>query len=279
MSLPRLTSAAAHSTQWIVACALLTCALSLCVVAQKASPQTSSPAVSSAPQPEQKTALPQQVHLVDYSRPRSAFPNLLQPYLPRPLAEVNLSNSARIDSLLQDGKIYLSIDDAIALALENNLDLEIARYNLNIADADILRAKSGANILGVNTGVVQNTPGGGVGGLGGTVGSGTGGTTVAPGGAGTGTNGLVSSTLGIGSPIVSFDPALTGTVQLDKNNTESTSIFSPVPIVAQNTYTADFGYAPGFQWGTTLNAGFNNTHVTTNNPTTLLSPPTHDSFA
>jgi len=285
MSLSRLTSAAVRSTPWIVACALLACALSLCVAAQQASPaaspappETSSPAVPSAPQPEQKTARPQQVHFVDYSSPRSAFPNLLQPYLPRPLAEVNLSNSARIDSLLQDGKIYLSIDDAIALTLENNLDLEIARYNLNIADADILRAKSGANILGVNTGVVQNTPGGGVGGLGGTVGSGAGGTTVAPGGAGTGTNGLVSSTLGIGSPIVSFDPALTGTVQLDKNNTESTSIFSPVPIVAQNTYTADFGYAQGFQWGTTLNAGFNNTHVTTNNPTTLLSPDLSANF-
>src|ERR1700719_507125 len=214
MSLPRLSSAAAHSTPWIVACALLTCALSLSVVAQNAAPaaspaqpQTSSPEVPSAPQPEQKTAQPQQVHLADYSKPRSAFPNLLQPYMPRPLAEVNLSNSARIDSLLQDGKIYLSIDDAIALALENNLDLEIARYNLNIADADILRAKSGANILGINTGIVQNTPGGGVGGLGGTVGSGTGGTTVAAGGAGSGTSGLVSSTLGKASPLVCLYPA------------------------------------------------------------------------
>src|ERR1700726_2790477 len=279
MSLPRLTSAAARSTQWIVACALLTCALSLCGLAQNPSPaaspappETSSPAVPSAPQPEQKTAQPQQVHLVDYSRPRAAFPHLLQPYLPQQLAQPNLANSARIDSLMRNGKIYLSIDDAVALALENNLDLDIARYNLNIADADLLRAKSGANILGINTGVVQNTPGGGVGGLGGTVGSGTGGTTVAAGGAGTGTNGLVSSTLGIGSPIVSFDPALTGTLQLDKNNTESTSVFSPVPIVSQNTYTADFGYTQGFPWGTTLNAGFNNTHVTTNNPTTLLSP-------
>jgi len=279
MPLPRPTPAVRRSSSWIPACAALTAALCFSALAQDTSPaappvqpQASSPAIPSAPQPQQKTAQTQQVHLVDYSQPRSAFPNLLQPYMPRPVAEVNLSNSARIDSLLQDGKIYLSIDDAIALALENNLDLEIARYNLNIADADILRAKSGANILGVNTGVVQNTPGGGVGGLGGTVGSGTGGTTVAPGGAGTGTNGLVSSTLGIGSPIVSFDPALTGTLQLDKNNTESTNVFSPVPIVAQNTYTADFGYTQGFQWGTTLNAGFNNTHVTTNNPTTLLSP-------
>ena len=153
----------------------------------------------------------------------------LQPYLPQDLASPNLGNSPRIDSLMRDGKIYLSIDDAVALALENNLDLEIARYNLNIADADLLRAKSGASILGINTGIVQNTPGGGVGGLGGTVGSGTGGTTVAAGGAGTGTNGLVSSTLGIGSPITSFDPALTGTMQLDKNETESVSVFSPVP--------------------------------------------------
>ena len=130
---------------------------------------------------------------------------------------------------MRDGKIYLSIDDAVALALENNLDLDIARYNLNIAEADLLRAKSGASILGVNTGIVQNTPGGGVGGLGGTVGSGTGGTTVAAGGAGTGTNGLVSSTLGIGSPITSFDPLITSTLQLDKNDTISTSVFSPAP--------------------------------------------------
>jgi outer membrane protein TolC len=194
------------------------------------------------------------------------------------LAQPNLGNSPRIDSLLRDGKIYLSIDDAIALALENNLDIDIARYNLNIAAADLLRARSGANILGINTGIVQNTPGGGVGGLGGTVGSGTGGTTVAAGGAGTGTNGLVGSTLGIGSTITSFDPALTGTLQLDKNNTESTSALSPVPILAQNTYTANFGYTQGFAWGTALTAGFNNTHLTTNNPTSLLSPSLGSNF-
>jgi outer membrane protein len=276
MSYSRLGRAARYRSGWIVASAVLTCSLSLASFAQNAAAQDAAPTnpspVSQATPAAPVQTPPQPVHLVDYSKPRAAFPNLLQPYKPRPLPDVNLSNSPRIDALLRNGKIYLSIDDAIALALENNLDLEIARFNLNIADADILRAKSGANILGVNTGVVQNTPGGGVGGLGGTVGSGTGGTTVAPGGAGTGTNGLVSSTLGIGSPIVSFDPALTGTLQLDKNNTESTSIFSPVPIVAQNTYTSDFGYTQGFQWGGTLSAGFNNTHVTTNNPTTLLSP-------
>jgi outer membrane protein TolC len=251
-----------------LAAALLLGALSSALWAQEPPPAPSSQSAPPATQPSQA----QPVHLKDYSVPRSAFPRLLQPYTPQELARPSLTNSSRIESLMHDGKIYLSINDAIALALENNLDLDIARYNLNIADADLLRAKSGASILGVNTGVVQNTPGGGVGGLGGTVGSGTGGTTVAPGGAGTGTNGLVSSTLGIGSPITSFDPQLTSTLQLDKNNTESTSPFSPVPVVAQNTYTANFAYTQGFQWGTAMTVGFNNTHLTTNNTTSLLTP-------
>ncbi len=242
--------------------------------AQTMPPSTPPQAPPSAPQP----APPQAVHLKDYSKPRSAFPNVLQPYMPQDVAPPNLGNSPRIDSLMKDGKIYLSIDDAVALALENNLDLDIARYNLNIADADLLRAKSGASILGVNTGIVQNTPGGGVGGLGGTVGSGTGGTTVAAGGAGSGTNGLVSSTLGIGAPITSFDPALSATLQLDKNDTESVSVFSPVPIVAQNTYTSDFAYTQGFTWGGVLSGGFNNTHLTTNNPTSLLTPQLGSNF-
>lgn len=266
ISAPRLT---------LLASAILVGTLPTGVLAQTANPAPSSQATPpAAPQP----APTELVHLKDYSVPRSAFPNVLQPYMPQDVAQPSLGNSARIDSLMHNGKIYLSIDDAVALTLENNLDLEIARYNLNIADADLLRAKSGANILGVNTGIVQNTPGGGVGGLGGTVGSGTGGTTVAAGGVGTGTNGLVSSTLGIGSPITSFDPALTSTIQLDKNQTESTSPFSPVPILAQNTYTADFGYTQGFQWGGTLTGVFNNTHLATNSTTSLLTPQLGSTF-
>ncbi len=236
------------------------------------------PAPQTTPAPAPAPAQPQVVHLQDYSKPRSAFPHFLQPYRAQEVAQPNLGNSPRIDSLMHSGKIYLSIDDAVALALENNLDIDIARYNLNIADTDYLRAKSGANILGVNAGIVQNTPGGGVGGLGGTVGSGTGGTTVAPSGVGTGTNGLAQSTLGIGSTITGFDPVLTSTLQLDKNDTESVSVFSPLPVVAQNTYTANFAYTQGFQWGTAVSLGFNNTHVTTNNTTSLLTPQLGSSF-
>jgi outer membrane protein len=272
LSLPRTTTAHWRPILLFAAFAILAgTPLSPLLCAQDVPP---APVPQSAPAPAQ----PQAVHLQDYSKPRSAFPHFLQPYQSRELAQPNLANSPRIDSLMHDGKIYLSIDDAVALTLENNLDIDIARYNLNIADTDYLRAKSGANILGINTGIVQNTPGGGVGGLGGTVGSGTGGTTVAPGGAGTGTNGLVSSTLGIGSVITSFDPVLTSTLQLDRDDTESVSSLSPVPVLAQNTYTADFSYTQGFEWGTTLTAGFNNTHVTTNSPISLLTPDLSSNF-
>ena len=216
----------------------------------------------------------------DYSRARAQFPNIIAPYKPEEVPPSNLNNTARVDSLMHDGRIYLSINDAIALALENNLDLVLARYNLNIADTDILRARAGANILGVNTGIVQNTPGGGVGGLNGTVGSGTGGTSVAAGGVGTGTNGLVSSTLGIGSPITSFDPIITSTLQMDRNNVESTSLFTEVPngIANTNTGTANFSYLQGFHSGTNLALGFNNTHVTSNNETVTYTPALSSGF-
>lgn len=274
MSLRRLFSISRRVfyLTWITAIAAAPQAL----LAQQTPPPSPAPAAEAPAVPRPVQA--ETVRLKDYSVPRSAFPKLLQPYEPEAVVQPNVGNSARIDSLMRDGKIYLSIDDAVALTLENNLDLEIARYNLNIAEADVLRAKAGGSILGVSTGVVQNTPGGGVGGLGGTVGSGTGGTTIAAGGAGTGTNGLVSSTLGIGSPITAFDPVLTGSFQLDKNQTESVNIFSPIPIVAQNTYTSNFAYTQGFTFGGALTGGFNNTHVTTNNPTSLLTPELTSNF-
>jgi outer membrane protein TolC len=215
----------------------------------------------------------------DYSKPQRAFPNIIAPYRPQRIPPPNLTNTPRIEELMHDGKIMLSMDDAIALALENNLDMGIARYNLNIADTDILRAKSGANnFLGVNTGIVQNTPGGGVGGLGGTVGSGPGGTAPAAGGIGTGTNGLVSSSLGLGSPITSFDPILTGTFQEDHANSLSTSAFTGVPVLAQNTGTYNLSYLQGFQSGTNLSVGFNNTRITTNSPFTSYSPLINSNF-
>ncbi|HWC16560.1 MAG TPA: hypothetical protein VG498_06080, partial [Terriglobales bacterium] len=156
----------------------------------------------------------------DYTQGAPIFPSVFAPYKSHEVAQPNLTNSARINGLIQNGSLMLSLDDAIALALENNLDLVIARYNLPIADTDILRTKSGANVRGVNTGVIQGTPGAGVGGIGGgATGGGAGGTVAAAGGAGTGTGGLVASTLGVGPPIDSFDPSFTGTFGYQHTNT------------------------------------------------------------
>jgi outer membrane protein len=215
--------------------------------------------------------------VLNYAKPVSHFPNPIGPYTPRYLAAPNLANTGRIDQLMRDGKLYLSLDDAIALALENNLDIAISRYNLSIADTDILRAKAGAATLGVNSGVVQNTPGGGVGGLGGQVGSGTGGTTLGAGGAGAGAGGLVGSTLGFGPQITSFDPIVTGTFQEDHNTQKTSSSFS-VPLQLQNTGTVDFAYNQGFQWGTNLSVGFNNNRASTNNIFAGLSPQINSNF-
>jgi outer membrane protein len=256
------------STARLAAAASLFATLTLACWAQE-------PPATPTPQPSSAKPLP----VLNYAKPVSHFPNPIGPYTPRHLAAPNLANTARIDSLMHDGKLYLSLDDAIALALENNLDIAIARYYLNIADTDILRAKAGASTLGVNNGLVQNTPGGTLGGPGGLIGSGTGGTSPGQGGAGVGASGLVGSTGGggFGSQITSFDPVITGTLQEDHSAQKTSSSFS-VPLQTQNTGTVDFAYTQGFQWGTNLSVGFNNNRSLTNNIFAGLSPSLNSNF-
>jgi len=80
------------------------------------------PPAAPASQPLPDKPLP----VLNYSKPVSHFPNPIGPYTPRHLAAPNLANTGRIDQLMHEGKLYLSLDDAIALALENNLDIAIA---------------------------------------------------------------------------------------------------------------------------------------------------------
>jgi outer membrane protein len=237
---------------------------------------TSVPQAPSASQPP-ATAQPKPFVVGEYSKGRSHFPNPIAPYVGVNLPSPSLTNTPRMDQLLQNGKLMLSMNDAIALTLENNLDIAISRYNLSIADTDVLRSQAGATILGVNSGVVQGTPGGGVGGFGGatTASGGAGGTTAGGGGGGAGTLGIVSSTLGIGSPITSYDPILTGTLSLDRNNVPSTSFFSGG---FQNTATVDWTYQQGFQTGTQMSLAFNNSRFGQANPVPNVSPELSSNF-
>ncbi len=244
----------------------------LMVPAGWAQDSSSMPAAPSAQQATPSSTRPFDV--TEYAKPRSHL-NPIAPYTPRRVEAPNLANTPRIDQFMHDGKLYISMNDAVALALENNLDIAIARYNLNIADTDLWRAKAGASTLGVNNGLVQNTPGGGAGGLGGQVGSGQGGTSVAAGGAGAGAGGLVISTLGSGPLIASFDPILTGAVQVDHLGIDCTSLFCGPH---QNTTNANFAYSQAFQWGTNMSIGFNNSRVTSDNPFNAFTPVLNSSF-
>jgi len=186
----------------------------------------------------------------------------------------NLANSPRTESLIQDGVLQLSLQDAIALALENNLDLAIARYNIPIAQADILRTQAGGVFRGVNTGVVQNTPGAGVGGFGsGTGGAGAGGTTGGAGGAGTGAGGLVQSTLGSGALVSSYDPTITYNAWTE-HLTEplANDTLYGVPLLHSNSIYGDFTYTQSFATGTTLQFALNNDRIATNSLFNILTP-------
>src|SRR5499427_9623167 len=200
--------------------------------------------------------------------------NPLSPYTADNAPQPVLSNSPRLDSLIREGKLYLSLKDAIYLALENNLDLAIARYNLPIADTDLLRTKAGGSFRGVNTGVVQGTPGGGIGGFGaGAPGAGAGGTTGGAGGAGAGASGLVQSTLGIGTTVSSFDPSInvTGGIEHQTSPVANRQIYG-VPSLQLNTVQANTQFTQAFPTGTSIAFAFDNSRQTTNSPFFNLSP-------
>lgn len=228
-------------------------------------PATPQPAANPSAKPPSK---------IDFSKPPSAFPNFLARYEGRTLAPPKLTNSARIDQLIHDGKLTLSLNDAVALALENNLDLAIARYNLDIADTDILRTKAGGSVRGVNSGVVQGTPGGGIGGFGaGAPGAGAGGTSGGVGGAGSGAGGIVQSTIGTGAPVNSYDPQLNTQFQVEHGVFPVfNQVTSGVPALDQNTTTANFDYSQAFPTGTSLDLGIQNNRQTTNGRFTELVP-------
>jgi len=215
----------------------------------------------------------------DYTAPKSHLFNIINPYTSRYVPPPNFANSPRIDQTIRDGKMYLSMSDAIALALENNLDLAIARYNIPMADTDILRAKAGSGLRGVSTGVVQGTPGGGVGSIGsGATGGGTGGTSTGAGGAGTGTAGIVSSVLGGGPATPAFDPFLSGTLDIEDSVQPQTNPFAGVPKLINHTGVGNFSYNQGFATGANLSVGYNNNRVTTNSTFTAVSPQLSSNF-
>jgi outer membrane protein TolC len=231
--------------------------------------QAATAPIPSGPQGQVEYTTP----LKPYTQPYSLL-SVWKPYAPHGLPQPVLNNADRLHSLIKDGKLMLSLNDAVALTLENNFDIAIARYNLDIADTDLLRTKAGGFVRGVNAGLRSGTPGGAAAtsSTSGSTGTGSGGTSTGAGGAAAGSGGIVNSTQNsVGSAIDSYDPVLAGTLQVDRSLT-------PVPNAAVygisayqlHTNTYNFSYTQGWVTGTQAQVIFSNQRQINNIPDTSI---------
>src|SRR6202165_1775948 len=93
----------------------------------------------------------------NYPRAPRAFPNLIAPYRPIRIPEPLLTNSPRVDQLIHDGKLELTLQDAVELALENSMDIAVQRYIPWFAETDILATKAGAFPGGIAGAAVRSS--------------------------------------------------------------------------------------------------------------------------
>jgi outer membrane protein TolC len=243
--------------------------------AQQAAATVSDKAASelpAAPAPAQTEPLNLRQSSRDFSVPSGTLlGNPINKYRPTSISKASFANSVRLTDLVKDGKIYLSLSDALALALENNYDIAIARYYMDIADTDILRAKAGSGLRGVGATVLQNTQGGSSQTL---AASGAPGGTAS--GATTGTNGVVLTTDGVGPAPENLDPVLTSALTFERSESPQTSQFQPRAF--QNTDSYNFTYNQGFITGGSLAVTFNNSHISSSSPFNDYSPELLSSF-
>jgi len=186
------------------------------------------------------------------------YSTITRPYEARTVPPVNVSNSGRLDSLVRAGTLYLSLADAIALALENNLDIELERYEFSLAEADLLRAKSGAAIQGVPTGVQPGIPSG----AGSILGSAS--------------SGLASvnspSPLGAG---LSYDPVVTGALNFGHTtNPQSNTVTTGTSALITANKTANFGISQAFATGGSVALAYNNINQEQNSFRNTINPTT-----
>ncbi len=190
------------------------------------------------------------------------YSRFTNPYQPRIVPPVNVSNTTRLDSLLRAGNLYLSLQDAIALAIENNLDVEVQRYEFEYANADLLRARSGASVQGIPTGVTSGMPNGAASLIGNT------------------NTGLAASGAASSLPLgVSYDPLFTSTVNWGHTSTPlSNTVVSGLTEQIATNKVANFGITQGFITGGSATLSYNNQNQFTNSFTNVYNPATTSSL-
>jgi outer membrane protein len=218
------------------------------------------------------------------------FSRLASPYRPRKVTPVSLQNSPRIFDLIRAGQLYLSLDDAIALALENNLDIEQERFLPKISDTDLLRAKGGGLLRGLS--LLVNEPPPGIGGPNGplltTL---TSGSTPSP---VVNTNfsdiALISQQqnslsvtgaipLSNGPSVPQYDPIVSGLFNSQHVTTpEYSTVLSGSNWLAQNIVNANAGMNLGLSPGTQLSINFDNSRYSTDATRYTYNPFVNSSF-
>ncbi|HTX36154.1 MAG TPA: TolC family protein [Bryobacteraceae bacterium] len=204
---------------------------------------------------------------------------------PRIDTPLSFTNSARVHELIRAGNMYLSLSDALALAIENNLDIELERWGLPSADSDLLRAKGGGVVRGLDF-ILAETPVGVGGPLAPVVTNpattqGTSGTSVATNALELGVlsepqdnysmQGTISQSNGSNIPI--FDPALVGQLNWTHTSAPQSSFATyQTNALVSNITNANFGVQQGFASGAQVGLNFNNSHDAYNAINTSYSP-------
>ncbi len=184
------------------------------------------------------------------------FNNLSDPYKWKEVGPINLANSNRLDSLMRGGNIYLSLQDAIALALENNLDIEIQRYGPQFAESDYRRSLAGAAARAFNGGVTNNSTTGAV--------------------SGTGVNntlGAQQTSVTTGALSQGLDPVLQGTFSWGHRTTPQTSLFvTGTNSLISNSKIANMSLSKNWLTGTSATLSFNNNFLFQNSGRNDFNP-------
>ena len=209
---------------------------------------------------------------------RGIVGRVTNPYRSVEQPPISLTNSTRIESLLRAGNLYLSLQDTIALALENNLDIAIQRYGPQLAEAAMRQALAGGLARGVSTSVTAGPSSASVSSAGTTAGVNVSATAL--------TSNATASAVGAsaisasGPSIPSLDPTFTGALNWGHLTTPQSSAFlTGSNSLIQRQNIGNFGISKGFLTGTTVSLGLNNTQVTSNNPRNDFNPATTSSLA
>ncbi|MFN7938873.1 MAG: TolC family protein [Bryobacteraceae bacterium] len=196
----------------------------------------------------------------------------LERYKPQSVDPISLRNSGRLDSLVRAGRLYLSLQDAISLALENNLDIEVQRYGPRLADTELMRAEAGGFIRGIPTTLTTTTTNvanqvSGLGGLGSNVGR-----TGTTGGSDTQTaGGFVFQQTGTTIPIL--DPVVSmGYGFFHRTTINSNSFATGVPAFAVRNNSPFFSVQKGFLTGTNVSMDLNTSYVRSTVPRAEINP-------